>query len=145
MAIQDSAHVDATDFLRKAEGTNEVRDQSTYSMCQLAQAPPRYGLPALVAVGRQTTIRSLVCRIEDHIGARLPTNHICVWSQMTSLLSCGSIQKALWATAYIESPHQHMLARRAPVLIKSPSPDICGLRDEILRPPDCAPSAFLLA
>lgn len=145
MAIQDSAHVYATDFLREAQWTDKVRDQSAYiTYCQNVQSPLSDSLPALVAVGRQMTIRSLVCRIEDHKGVRLPTNHICVWSQMTSLFSYRSILTALPLAAYIESLRLRTLARQAPVLIRSPSPDTCGHQDEKWRSPGFMASAFPL-
>ena len=88
------------------------------------------------------TIRSFVCRIEDHTGARLPTNHICVWSQMTSQLSRCSVKTASHSVAYFESLHLRTLARQALVLSQSLSRDTCGPQDENLRSPSSMASAF---
>ena len=49
------------------------------------------GIPAWLAVGKQTTIRNLTWRMEDHIGFRFPTNRIRVCSHMTVSVSKLSI------------------------------------------------------
>ena len=143
MAIQDSPFIYATDLLREAEWADKVCDQGTWDTAfqQISTSSSR-SLPALSAVGRHMTIRSLVCRIEDHRGARLPTNHICMSSQMTSLLSTCSLV-TLSLSAYIENLCLHASARQALVSRQNPDPDICGPQGDTLRPPGIIASIFL--
>ena len=97
---------------------------------------PFGNVPAWLAVGKHTTIRNLISRIEDHKGFRFPTNQICVCSHMTASISNMSIKSTVASISYISRLRLHSSVHPTTAWTPPPKPSTGGSQDTLWVSPD---------